>query len=437
MLIVNGKRINVLTAKNYRGDPKDKDFLLMTFIAKKIKEVESLGDPIVFKDSFKPQTFRTRQAGEKVSKGTPKMPRIFIRYSSTITDKQRGREDWIYAESSSFDEHRNEKFKPRGKWMAKPWYLNQGHDLEKILYLMVASSYVRVGRVLLEDREKEAKAKFFSNDHEFIARQQIMTYGDDLEKLIDAARVVGLYNVESYGIDQLRLSILNEMLKKHTSGRATVTEQISTMKDNDLSLIRIAISYSKEDKLIAWQSKGSGYWYLDQNGKPYQRIITVASNQQLKKEDVLVDHFSQNPGAFDELREALVSNGHKDMTIKQFIDFSRPPVDGFENMERDDLRKWLGHAGFEGKGQSTTKEMKRLLTDYYFNEPEQKMTGGSRPGTEVALDFNVLPESGTFEGVTRPDLVSWGVNDGLAKPGQTSTADLITQLDEIHFPTVD
>lgn len=437
MLVVNGKRIEILQALNYQGDdPVLKP--LMAFIAEQIKKVKELGNPIVFKDSFKSQVFVMRQAGDKVSKGSPKMPSLFVRYTGTI-DSARGKETWTYAKSSTFDDNRNEKYKPRGKWMRKPWFLHPEEALELIVYMMTANAFVLIGRIILEDREKEAREKFNTDDHEFAARTQILTYGEDQQKLIDAARVVGLYNVDDLGTDQLRMRILDTMLKKHTSGRSTIDEQVKVMKDSSLSLIRIAISYAKEDHLIGWNSKGSGYWYLDRNGKSYDRIISVATNLQLRKEDLLVEHFAKNPGALDELRNALVSLGREDMVIKQFVDFSRPPAHGFDGLLRDELKLWLGHAEIEGKGSASTVDMKKLLNDYYFNEPDPDLpstSSGPQADQKSPVDFSVLPESGTFEGMDRQDLITWGMHNKMETPAKMKTVALVEDLDKIHFPVV-
>ena len=291
MLFVNGEQLKLDT-------PEGRKFT--NFKDNKLKKMKN---PVVFK-SGKPI---------KINKtGLFEPPRQeWIPFSTTINGEN-GSETWQYTSVLPIKKDNQWIFSERGRIYShgRKWKMDKNKDSELIYFMGELSPFVKSGKIILENKEHEARTlidkeigildvKFFIySDNSPLSVQA--TGGEETLRIV--ASSWGVEDVDGKSLSEIQIALHKAVEKSHptagTTGRG-YTEFLSETRVNELVVLRANVQRAIDKDLIEYAYQDL-QWKFTSSGNV---LMTISQRDIAIKEIALFNHIKVRP----ELRDMLMS----------------------------------------------------------------------------------------------------------------------------------
>jgi hypothetical protein len=193
------------------------------FMKFKEKILPSLPDPVIFK-SGKPIIFNEN--------GLPEPPTwSWIPFDHDIMGDEGG-EHWRYCNRPPRkNKDGNFKYSPRGKHLKRYWEFDKKRDTEQIFFFHQISPFIKNGKIICEDKERDAKRTLeretadldvrfmITSDHSPISVKQ--TGSEAVLRMMAAAWGVADVHTDKLSIAEVQVELLSAVQQSHKNYAAT------------------------------------------------------------------------------------------------------------------------------------------------------------------------------------------------------------------------
>lgn len=357
------------------------------FMAFRDGKLKKMKNPVIFKSGLR-VTFDAN--------GRPNDPKSeTIPYQTTIQGET-GSETWVYTPSPPRKVDGNLVFSEKGRmfWHGKKLMLNKS-EAELIFFLSELSPLVKKGRIVLEDKEFEARTQiskkvgaldvewYVYSEHSPLSVES--TGGEETLRTIASAW--GVPGVEALGISEVKVNLVKYIQRSEANRASTgrgYAEFVSETRVDEYIKLR-SIVQRAIDRGAVYLDNGDNTWRFGAN---QQIIMTVAPRDFSQKETALYNYMRANEG----IKNILYTEMGEDVKVLEFVpEIKKDPEltaavadQGGKATEEvkdssvdfDNIEKWHYHfmQKVGGKlGYRTWGMNKKKLVDILTQSPKEKL----------------------------------------------------------------
>lgn len=323
MLFVNNEPIKI-------GSPQKNRFDYW-----KENTLSKMKNPVVFKSGLPIKINATGLAEPPKNEMIP--------YRATITGKEGDSETWIYSPVLPIKRKDEYVFTERRMIFkhGRKLKLDKGKDTELIFFLTEISPFVKKGRIVMEDKELEARKEIEkiigSGDVQYhvyskyspISPEQ--TRGEETLRLLASAW--GVPYVEDMGINEVRVALVKAVEESQGNYAATkrgYNEFLAETKINDLLVLRANVQkaidkgviFFDEDN-ISWKFKTSGYTIMNVSHRDLAYKEAALYNHIRVRQDLLERFNAEVSGGYVAPSEEVLPEIPDDLENIPYIDLQR------------------------------------------------------------------------------------------------------------------
>jgi len=283
MIYINNEKIDVQGALNYSGsDP------LLLFIKAEVKKIKA--GPQIYRFKYRDGIIKRNKL-----QGLPEGKKTVISWEDPVSSS-RGTEHWVWATSRVKLPNGTYRYSPNADSspFTKELSLDRDIYLERILFLLCASSRIRTGLIILENLEAEAQARLTgSADKEEVKIAVVRMPINRLKKIASAFNIENASNLSEF---VLRETLLNRFTVLVSEGRKSYQEILDIVKSDDQATLRANIQLALDAGILVYQN--GQYGFANEKGVIADPIIQVPTKREYQKEDILVAFLEENVAAY-------------------------------------------------------------------------------------------------------------------------------------------
>ena len=335
MLFVNNEPIK-------EGSPQKKRYTYW-----RDNTLKGMKNPVIFKSGLKIKFNPT---------GLAEPPRNeWIPFRATVSGEGGDTETWIYSPVLPLKKKDEYVFPERGRMFrhGRKWKLDKNKDSELIFFMMEVCPFVKKGRIVMEDKEGEARKEIEkaigSDDVKFHVYSKYSPLSPEQTGSEDTLRLLasawGIANVEDMGINEIRLALVEAV--ETSQGNYNVTKRgynefLTETKVTNLLVLRANIQRAIDKGIIvfdednmSWKFKSSGY-----------TLMNVPHRDSVYKEMALYNHLRVRQELLERFN-AEVDGVSYEMPIEDSL--AQIPED-LESLHYHDLQRLAGRHGLKALG---------------------------------------------------------------------------------------
>lgn len=284
MLYINDERIDFQEVIEYTGtDP------LKVFLKAKITEIKNGPQRLHFK-------YREGVIRRNKKEGIPEGKKISFSWDDPVVSN-RGPELWVWATGRVKKPNGVFRYTSPTMMFTKDLWLDRDRDLDRILFVLYASSYVRTGLIILENEENEAKNRITTNvDKDEL---KVLVLRTPLEKLRKLGSAFQIENAQTLGEYVLREAILGKADLMVSTGKRGYLDIIQLIRSDEQTSMRANIQKAKDMGILL--CKNLVYGFADEKGSIVEPIIQVPVKREFEKEEVLIAYLEENRDQYKRL----------------------------------------------------------------------------------------------------------------------------------------
>jgi len=290
MLYINDEKIDLQGILAYRGnDP------LMNVLKAKVIEIKEYPRDIRFK--YRPGVIRLNK-----KENLPEGKKTIISWDELVpTD--RGTERWTVATGRVKLPNGTYRYQNKSTLFLRDLRLDRERDLDKILFLLIASNRIRSGLIILENKEKEAMTRLSGSiDKDELKLIILKMPLAKLRHLASALQVDKASTKTEFVLREETLSAADNFAKK---GKKSYSEIIRMIRSEAKTSVLANIQLAQEMGILGFQNNVFGF--LNEEGRVTEDIVHVPVIRESEKVEILVAAFDETPSVYEKLVKEITA----------------------------------------------------------------------------------------------------------------------------------
>jgi len=322
--------------------------------SKFLEKLQKMTDPIIFKTG-RPLRFNNT--------GLPEPnPQEWIPLQETVMGEE-GDEYWVYCERPPRKKENGKMaYSPRGRTMVNSWKFNKKKDADLIFFFSEISSFRERGRVVLEDRQADARKQIDKEAGELDVKYMILSEHSPLsveqtgseDTLRMVASAWGVADIDNLSIEEVKVQLLSRVQAANAQKDVTkrgFKEFLAEVNSREKLVVRANVQKAVDTGVITYDDP-TFTWRFSANNQP---LMIVPARDGLKPQLALNNFLYINEKLANVVAYALEKPYTED-TKKPDVEFTQPidqpitqPAEKLEPVEypekhevmgMPELRKW-------------------------------------------------------------------------------------------------
>lgn len=272
---------------------------------------------------------------------------------TTVINNHGQSETWVYAKNTPKWENDQLKYSERSILITHGLLmLDPIKETDKVYFLLKLSPLLKNGLYEIENLEendtKEVNKIGANAAIEYFICNRFSPLYKNIKRTRELAASWGIPNAEITHIDTIRKLLLQKVYASQQNYQITkrgIDEFIAEVNGDDpFSEYRTMIQFAIDKKIIGWNDKEKGWYFMDSNDKSFiQPIIFIPVTQLSQKHFLLFEHIKMNANLFENIRLAL-DNNKNDENVQDKSDENKAN-NPYEHLEYRTLRKIASEKG--------------------------------------------------------------------------------------------